>query len=273
MARAAYERAIELDPSLGYQYNNLGYSWVLHGEYQTMLGLDPSQSLAQGRSYLQQALHREPTLAFAHHNIAISYRTEARFLLDGGKNPTVALQRGRGAARAAVTANAELWDLHMVAGELDLMAAEWALEHGGPVDYFLAEAGRHLADAERLNPETPALLLRRARSSMLEAVWRTGRRENVDAVLSTGLEAAERGLAIDPTDPDFLLVKGRLRLVAARNSGDGRLAIWRRKRPSPLSDRPQGLNPLFSKVCVPLIVEAREILGAVPDHADRSGAM
>ncbi len=273
MARVAYERAIELDPSLGYQYNNLGYSWELYAEYETMLGRDPSQSLAQARSYLQRALHQDPTLAFAHHNTAISYRTEARFLLDAKKDPTFALQRGREAARAAVAANPELWDLHMVGGELDLLAAEWALEQGGPVDYFLAEARRQLADAERLNPETPALLLRRARTSLLEAVWRTARRENVDDVLRTGFEAAERGLAIDPTDAEFLVVRGRLRLVAARNSGDEAGRRLAAEEALAAFRSAAGLNPLFATACSPFIVEAREFLGAGPDHADRSGTM
>jgi len=273
LAQAAYQQAIALDPSLGYQYNNLGYSWELHGEYETMLGRDPSQSLAQARSYLQEALQYDPTLAFAHHNLAISYRTEARFLIDDGRDPTLALQRGRGAARAAVAANPELWDLHMVGGELDLLAAEWALEHGGPVDYFLGEARRQLADAERLNSETPALLLRRARSSMLEAAWRTGRREDVDAVLTAGLEAAERGLAIDPTDPDFLVVKGRLRLIAARASGDEAARRLAAEEALAALRSAEGLNPLFATACGPLIAEAREILGAGRDLTGNSGAI
>ena len=158
-------------------------------------------------------------------------------------------------------------------GELDLLAAEWALEHGGPVDYFLAEAGRQLADAERLNPESPALLLRRARSSLLEAAWRTGRRENVDGILRTGLEAAERGLAKDPTNAEFLVVKGRLRLVGARNSGDDAARHLAAEDALAAFRSAAGLNPLFATGCRPFIVEAREILSAGPDHADRSGTM
>jgi serine/threonine-protein kinase len=266
LAKAAYLQAIELDPSLGYQYNNLGYCWELHGEYDAMLGRDPSQSLTQARSYLQEALQQDPTLAFAHHNVAISYRTEARFLLDSKKDPTVALRRGQGASLAAVAANPELWDLHMVGGELDLMAAEWALEHGGPVEYFLSEAGRHLADAERLNPETPALLLRRARSSVLEAVWMIERRENAGAVLTAGLEAAERGLVIDPTDPEFLVVKGRLHLVEARAAVDSEVRDRAVERALGALRSAEGLNPFFSTVCGPLIAEARGLLSAASDR-------
>ncbi len=263
-AQAAYSKAIDLDPSLAYHYNNLGYSWELHGEYDALLGRDPSGSLSRARSYLQLALARDPTLAFAHHNIAVSYLTEARYLLERGKNPATALQRGRGEARAAVAANPELWDLHMVEGEFDLMAAEWALEHGGPVDYFLTEAGRHLADAESLNPAAPALLLRRARSSAVEAGWLVERRADPAAAVATGLDAAERGLAIDPTDPDFLVVKGRLHLVAARAAADGAVRLRAAERALEALRSAESVNPLFSATCAPLIAAAREFVEAAP---------
>jgi len=149
----------------------------------------------------------------------------------------------------------------MVKGELDLVAVEWALEHGGPVDYFLTEAGRHLADAERLNSETPALLLRRARSSVLEARWLMTRNADAFPILETGLAAADEGLAVDPSDPEFLVVKGRLHLLAAQVSGDENARRKEADRALEVLKSAEGLNPLLSSTCSPLIAEARQLRG------------
>jgi predicted Ser/Thr protein kinase len=265
-AQEAYLQAIDLDPSLAYQYNNLGYSWELQGEYDAMLGRDPMGSLTRARSYLQQALERDPTLAFAHHNTAISYRTEARYLLERGTDPSTALQRGRVASRAAIAANPELWDLHMVAGELDLVAVEWALANGGRVEDFLADAGRHLADAERLNSAAPALLLRRARLSVVEAGWMAERHEDPSIAVATGLDAVERGLVIDPTDPELLVVKGRLQLVAAHSAADDASRLRAAAQALEALRTAEGLNPLFAATCAPLIATASELLEAASNR-------
>jgi serine/threonine-protein kinase len=260
-ARAAYERAIEIDSNLAYQYNNLGYSWELQAEHDALTGGDPYPELEEARAQLVRALELDPTLAFAHHNLAVSYRTEARFLVDNDRDPAPALERGRRAARAAIAANPELWDFHMVEGELDLVAVEWALEHGGPVDYFLTEAGRHLAEAQRLNSEAPALLLRRARSSVLEARWLVTRQADASAAIESGLTAADAGLALDPTDPDFLVVKGRLHVLAARISTDESLRREEADRAVEVLKSAEGLNPLLSATCSPLIAEALQLRG------------
>jgi tetratricopeptide (TPR) repeat protein/predicted Ser/Thr protein kinase len=260
-ARAAYERAIELDPNLAYQYNNLGYSWALQAEYDALSDGDPYPELREARTQLLRALELDPTLAFAHHNLAVSYRTEARFLVDRGRDPVSALERGRRAARSAIAANPELWDFHMVEGELDLVAVEWALEHGGTVDYFLTEAGRHLADAQRLNSETPALLLRRARSSVLEARWLVMREADPRAAIETGMAAADKGLAVDPTDPEFLVVKGRLHVLAAQISTDETARRKEADRALEVLKSAEGLNPLLSATCSPLIAEALQLRG------------
>lgn len=107
----------------------------------------------------------------------MSYNTEAEHLIDVGPDPSDALQQGRRVARAAFEDNPELWDLHLVEGQLDLAAIEWALDHGGAVDDFLTNAGRRIAETEELNPTAPAIFLRRAEASLLAGRWDLSRGE------------------------------------------------------------------------------------------------
>ena len=258
-ARDAYSRAIELDPNLAYQYNNLGYAWELHAEYKLLIGDDPIAALSEARAQLRRALELDPSMAFAHHNLALCCRTEARYRVDNDRDPSAVLDRGRREARAAVAANKELWDLQLMEGQLDLIAAEWALEHGGPVDYFLTDFGRRLAAAEELNPTAPGVCLERARSALLRARWHMDHGGDPGATLAVGLQAADRGLEIDPSDADFLLAKGRLLLLEAHAADEEMARDEAVDRAVEALEAAESFNPLYEKTCKPLIAEARSL--------------
>ena len=258
-AVAAYLRAIELDPSLAYQYNNLGYSWEKRAEYEVVTGGNPLPALREARDNLRHALEIDPTLAYAHHNLALCFHTEAEYLVRRDQQPTAVLGRGRLAARAAVDANPDHYDLRLMEGELDLLAAEWAVEHGGSVERHLEDAGRHFAEAEELNPAAPALFLNRARSAMLRARWRLAGRMDPAAVVAVGLAAAERGLEIDPTDADFLLVKGRLHLIEASAADEEAARRRAADRAVEALTAAESVNPLLEETCDPLIAEAHRL--------------
>ena len=260
-AVASYRRAIELDPSLAYQYNNLGYSWEKRAEFRSVIGGDPRPALDQARSNLRRALQIDATMAYAHHNLALCCRTEAEYLVQNDHDPSAVIERGRREARAAVTNNPDHYDLHLMRGELELIAAEWAVEHGGSVESLFAEAGRHFLVAEQLNPEAPAIFLHRARSAMLRARWRVTEAADPAEALASGFADADRGLEIDPTDADFLLVKGRLHLVEAR-AAEGEAE---RRNAASLAVEAlasaRGANSLLETICNPLIAQARELGG------------
>jgi tetratricopeptide (TPR) repeat protein len=256
-AVAAYGRAIELDPNLAYHYNNLGYAWALRAEYETIVDGDPYPALREARAQLRQSLTLDPSMAFAYHNLALCCRTEGRYLVDHDRDPSAVLERGRREARAAVAGNKELWDLQLMEGQLDLIAVEWALEHGGPVEFFLTGFGRRLAAAEELNPTAPGIYLHRARVAMLRARWQLSHEGDPTEALATGLLAADRGLAIDATDAEFLLIRGRLLLIEARAAGEENARNEAANRAVQALETAESFNPLLEKTCQPLIAEAR----------------
>ena len=256
-AVAAYRRAIEVDPNLAYQYNNLGYARELRAEYESLVDGDPLSALREARTQLRRALALDPSMAFAHHNLALCCHTEGRYLVDRGRDPSAVLERGRREARAAVADNKELWDLQLMEGQLDLIAAEWALQHGGSADYFLTQFGRRLAAAEELNPTAPGVYLERARSALLRARWEMNHDGDPAEVIATGLLAADRGLEIDRTDAEFFLVKGRLLLIEAHAAGDAPSRHEAANRAVVALEAAESFNPLYEKTCRPLIAEAR----------------
>ena len=166
---------------------------------------------------------------------------------------------GRREARAAVADNKELWDLQLMEGQLDLIAAEWALRHGGPADYFLTRFGRRLAVAEELNPTALGVYLERARSALLRARWEMDNDGDPAEVIASGILAADRGLEIDRTDAEFFLVKGRLLLIEARSAGDAPSRNEAADRAVQALEAAESFNPLYEKTCKPLIAEARSL--------------
>ena len=261
LARAvtAYERAIELEPNLAYQYNNLGYAWELNAEYETIIDGDPFPALREARAQLRHCLTLDPSMAFAHHNLALCCRTEGRYLVDHDRDPSAVLDRGRREARAAVAGNKELWDLQLMEGQLDLIAVEWALERGGSVEFYLTDFGHRLAAAEKLNPTAPGVYFQRARAAMLRARWQLNREGDPTEALAAGLVAADRGLAIDATDAEFFLIKGRLLLIEARAAGEENARHESADRAVQALETAESLNPLFEKTCQPLIAEAHRL--------------
>jgi Flp pilus assembly protein TadD len=65
-ARAAYERALALEPGAAYVLNNLCYLLLVDGQ--------PSQAV----HYCQQAIRADPSLTAARHNLALSYAASGR---------------------------------------------------------------------------------------------------------------------------------------------------------------------------------------------------
>lgn len=258
-AVTAYGRAIELDPNLAYQYSNLGYAWELRAEFEILVDGDPFPALREARAQLRHSLTLDPTMAFAHHNLALCSHTEARYLVDHDRDPTAILERGRREARAAVAGNHELWDLQLMEGQLNLISVEWAMEHGGPVEFFLTDAGRRLAAAEELNPTAPGIYLQRAREAILRAHWQRSHDVDPTEALSTGLFATDRGLAIDPTDADFFLIRGRLYLLEARTAEEASSRHEAVERAVVALETAENFNPLYEKTCRPLIAEARRL--------------
>jgi tetratricopeptide (TPR) repeat protein len=258
-AVTAYGLAIELEPNLAYQYNNLGYAWELRAEYETIIDGDPFPALREARAQLRRSLTLDPSMAFAHHNLALCCRTEGRYLVDHGRDPSAVLDQGRREARAAVAGNKELWDLQLMEGHLNLVAVEWALEHGGPVEFFLTDAGRRLAAAAELNPTAPGVHLHRARAAMLRARWQLNRDGDPTEALATGLLAADRGLAIDATDAEFFLIKGRLLLIKARAAGERPSRHEAADSAVQALEKAESFNPLYEKTCKPLIAEAHRL--------------
>ncbi|MFV2073480.1 MAG: protein kinase, partial [Thermoanaerobaculales bacterium] len=255
-AVASYRRAIELDPSLAYQYNNLGFSWEKRAEFESIAGGDPRPALREARSNLRQALQIDPTMAYAHHNLALCCRTEAEYLVQHDQDPSAVIDRGRRAARAAIKNNPNHYDLHLMRGELELVAAQWAVEHGESPEGYLTEAGRHFAVAEELNPKAPAIFLRRARSAVLGARWLVSQAVDPTEILASGFADADRGLEIDPTDADFLLVKGKLHLVEARAATGEAERRRAASQAVEAFESARKANSLLEATCSPLIAEA-----------------
>jgi hypothetical protein len=171
--------------------------------------------LARARETCERARAAAPDWAGSHEMLSFLWNMEAEWKLVHGADPSEAVERGRADFRRAVAIDRRLESAWHSAGELELIAARWAIHQQRSPEAAFAAARKDLeaaVEASRAGGSLPRLaeLYRR------RAEWRAAHKQPIDEDVSAGLERAAEALRINPKSGSANLQFAALHLVRAR---------------------------------------------------------
>ncbi|MDI3282548.1 serine/threonine-protein kinase [Polyangium sp. 15x6] len=236
-------------------------AWALwlEASYASDAGEDPSGSLTRAEAFLQQKERVAP--ASTNDEIrGLLATTRALHLLRRGDDPTSTLEAARSSFRKS--AEALPWDVdyRVDQARAEILALRWALTKGNADSAMFGAALAPLLpvlDKERANPQVYEAL---AEVYELRAGWLLGRKKNAENDLTTGLEMADKALAIHPTMATALASKGALSLLRARATRDAKARTQSAREAKASLEAALRENPLLARERGAALKEAERLL-------------
>jgi len=197
-------------------YDNLGAAQLVRGEYEAKTGsVAPSLDLAL--STFHEALVLDPAEFEAHWKIGIALREKATLALKRGEDPSIDLREAEGAVRRMKELGPDDVTTDLVAGQLDVLNARWAIKNAkDPLPPFTRAEAAFRRGLARKGHEgkflVPLADLLRQRADL------GARGGNVAANRASGLAMIDAALLRDPATPGADVVRARIYLQIAKNT-------------------------------------------------------
>ena len=215
-ALAHYDQVIAANPNVDYGYTNACGAWQTLAEYQTQLGLDPSAALDKAIETCKKALSVDVNYAGSHLNLGCAWFDRAVWQLDQSIDPTPTLDLARREMTRAIEIDKDYVFGFRYRGEIELVAARWALAHNGTAAPFLVAAEAAFRRADALNPKDPEIARELADLHRWRAAYRLQQKQPIDADLRDGLANAERALGLNARLGTAVLAQAGLHVAAAK---------------------------------------------------------
>jgi serine/threonine-protein kinase len=246
-ARAAFGRAVELNPKASFAHRGLAGAETIGADYALAVGRDPRERLARVRRSARLALDADPEYANAYVSLGLADAIEAEYLDSRGDAPEAALRSGRTYFHKALAIDAESEDSLTGLRRLELDAARADLEHGRSPERALEAAGaavhRHLA----ANPYNSDAARGEAEIHRWRAEWLLRRGIVPGSDIAHGLGDVERALEINRLSPEATAVRARLHALEAWAARDPAARAAARARMQAAMEDALRVNPLTAR--------------------------
>ncbi len=216
----AYTRALELDPSLGPAWQNLGI--IYYARASQPRSQHPTEDLDHAIGAFERSRALRPSSYVAPYYLGAVHELLAQHARAHGGDPGPELAHALEMYQAGLALNPSLPHLHNGISMVHVQQAEDAWERGDDPDPFLAQA---LAAADAAVTTAPAQAdgyNNRGEALARRAGYQRERGQDPRALARAAAEAYGQALARAPDDPTFLLnVAGTHVLVAEYQLGQG----------------------------------------------------
>jgi serine/threonine-protein kinase len=219
-----YEKVVEVSPNVDYGYANLCVTWQTLAEYQLLKRVDPMPALKKSLAACEKATAIDPNWAGTPLNAACVHKDMAAWLRQANLDPTAELTQARAGIKVALAIDHTYPDGYHTLGDIELLAARWAADHGQNQAAALFETSRkQLEHALDLNSNDADTLRGLAEMHRWRAAWRESRHERADEDIRAGLSRSAQALAINPRLGAAAMQEAALHLLAAHAvTGDAR---------------------------------------------------
>jgi eukaryotic-like serine/threonine-protein kinase len=186
-----------------------GDTWLLRGQHNLALGLDPRSDLLRALASYEDRLKLPEVEIGSYGNVA-----EACFYLglhdaQNGKDPSAWIARAQDALHRGIPLNEYYW-LFQLQGQCEWLLATWATKHGQDADLHFEKSLKALHHAVALSRQpVPFRWLARIYRDRSKCLAR-----GVED-LRSGLQAVHEALKRDPSSGEGNLLRGQLSLLRA----------------------------------------------------------
>ncbi|UQA55542.1 serine/threonine-protein kinase [Polyangium aurulentum] len=212
-AIAAHEEAIRLDPGFLWPYNEVCSSYTERARSEMLRGVDPGPSVERAVARCDEAIAQDRSFTYPAITKALAHCRRAQHLVERGLSPEAAVEAAL-ASTAAVhdanpldAANLSAWALWI--------RASYASDAGADPGPWLEQAGRFVAEMDRLAPSSPNDEIK-GLLSMTAALHRVRQGKDPEPALGEARAAFRKLVEAAPWDVDYRIQKARAELIGLR---------------------------------------------------------
>ncbi len=169
-AIAAYGKAITLEAKFMSPYNNVGHTWSHQGDYERLIGVDPTASYRKGAESGRKAYSVNPGVSSPPFVVANAQRRLAEVAADQHRDPTADAKDGLEWCRRAISIAPKEHGAFFMAALTHLQLARYRRERGLPTAADEAEMNRNLREALQRSGESLIAYSTVARIRLWEAL-------------------------------------------------------------------------------------------------------
>jgi hypothetical protein len=244
-AMDSYTKAIALDHRFMSPYNNLGHSWTHFGDYERLIGIDPSHAYLKSAQAGRSAHDVNPAVSSPTYVVANAYRLLADVALERGRDPRPHGNESLAWSEKEIRIAPREHGGYFINALAHLVLAQYERIHGRPWDAHETTMLRRFEEATELSPDSLLAHMTRARIRYWQAGLTTRpeaeRRALLDDVISRADHATQKH---EESAELAALIAECLRARAALSAGAERQSLLRKAEK--LSTAAREMNPLMA---------------------------
>ncbi len=245
-AITAYEKAISLESRLMSPYNNVGHTWSHQGDYERLIGVDPTASYRKGAEAGRKAYSVNPGVSSPPYVVANAQRHLAETAVDQHRNPTADAKDGLEWCRRAIGIAPKEHGAFFMAALTHLQLARYHRERGLPTAADEAEMIRNLSEALERSGESVIAYTALARIRLWEGLDPARSIPARLALLDEVINKAPAAMEKHPESAEIAALLAHCARVRAELSDTGQRPRFARLAAT-LERDARAINPLMTK--------------------------
>lgn len=241
-AMDAYTKAIALDRRFMSPYNNLGHTWTHYGDYERLVGIDPTEAYMKAAVKGKEGHEVNPAVSSPIYVAANAHRLLADVALEQGRDPRPSALRSIEWSSKEISIAPREHGGYFLSALAHLVLAQYERMEGRSAASHEAVMLRRFSEAVALSPDTLIAHMTRARIRYWQASDPARPLAERKAMLDDALERADHATTKHPQSAELAsLVAGCMRARGALGGSPASLLARARR----LEETAHAMNPLM----------------------------
>ncbi|UQA55101.1 serine/threonine-protein kinase [Polyangium aurulentum] len=215
-ALRAYDAALQRDPAFLWALNEYCSSLSIRGRYESLHGVDPSETFRRAFPYCDRASAIEPSFAYPR-TVSLAIRaTAARHMVATGRSPEGEIKAAQELMEALRRQNANPGTLAFWSSTFHRIEATHALASGSNPEPALELAERSANEVEKGQPSSVTARQLKGLIASDRARWQLATGKDPSAAIAAAREAFAVAVEKKPWDADYRVWSAEVEITALR---------------------------------------------------------
>ncbi len=272
-AIAAYNKSIELDPTLLWAHNELCSTYVFSATQEIWKGKDPSPSVNRGVAVCRKAADLDPTFLYTYINHALSYTRMAIYQTEIGQSPMQAIQDALRILAPAIAQSPNSPGPLDIATITYLLQAGYEDRAGNDTSATLALAEKNINELKKIIPDTQMVRGHEGNVALLKATRLVREERDPEPFLGNAKKMFELASKESPWDVYYLNLLTRTHILGIRwalHQKKANIAMFDEAFSllTPLLDRERVFPDLYQALAELYFLKASWLVSDLKPHAE-----
>lgn len=211
-----FRKSTDLNPNYRNGYILTAAAYMYLADSQMDQGQEPISAIDQAIATYKKTLEIDPDNAYTLAGMGYSFWKKADWLHHLGKDPRPDMDLARDALQKTIRFNMNLMECYSMYGEVELLAARYAIAKHQKPEQFFNKSETILNQALTLNPNAYESLGTLASLYVLRAEYYATLNRSIETQIQNGIQAVDRAIALNAQLAETHATRGKLYLIKAR---------------------------------------------------------